>query len=211
MGGDFYDFYFVNEDTLAFLIADVSGKGIPAAMFMMTAKTLIKSYAESGMSVEEVFTQANAKLSEGNDSGMFVTAWMGYIDLKTGRISYANAGHNPPLVRHENGSYEYLKTRPGLVLAGMEGIRYRSNVVELQPGDVIFLYTDGVTEANNASEELYGTERLKELLDSNTDKDAEHICEVVKADVDSFADGVEQFDDITMLCIRYNGADNRKE
>ena len=211
VGGDFYDFYFVNEDTLAFLIADVSGKGIPAAMFMMTAKTLIKSYAESGMSVEEVFTQANAKLSEGNDSGMFVTAWMGYIDLKTGRISYANAGHNPPLVRHGNGSYEYLKTRPGLVLAGMEGIRYRSNVVELQPGDVIFLYTDGVTEANNASEELYGTERLKELLDSNTDKDAEHICEVVKADVDSFADGVEQFDDITMLCIRYNGADNRKE
>lgn len=211
VGGDFYDFYFVNEDTLAFLIADVSGKGIPAAMFMMTAKTLIKSYAESGMSVEEVFIQANAKLSEGNDSGMFVTAWMGYIDLKTGRISYANAGHNPPLVRHGNGSYEYLKTRPGLVLAGMEGIRYRSNVVELQPGDVIFLYTDGVTEANNASEELYGTERLKELLDSNTDKDAEHICEVVKADVDSFADGVEQFDDITMLCIRYNGADNRKE
>ena len=211
VGGDFYDFYFVNEDTLAFLIADVSGKGIPAAMFMMTAKTLIKSYAESGMSVEEVFTQANAKLSEGNDSGMFVTAWMGYIDLKTGRISYANAGHNPPLVRHGNGSYEYLKTRPGLVLAGMEGIRYRSNVVELQPGDVIFLYTDGVTEANNASEELYGTERLKELLDSNTDKDAEHICEVVKVDVDSFADGVEQFDDITMLCIRYNGADNRKE
>lgn len=211
VGGDFYDFYFVNKDTLAFLIADVSGKGIPAAMFMMTAKTLIKSYAESGMSVEEVFTQANAKLSEGNDSGMFVTAWMGYIDLKTGRISYANAGHNPPLVRHGNGSYEYLKTRPGLVLAGMEGIRYRSNVVELQPGDVIFLYTDGVTEANNASEELYGTERLKELLDSNTDKDAEHICEVVKADVDSFADGVEQFDDITMLCIRYNGADNRKE
>lgn len=211
VGGDFYDFYFVNEDTLAFLIADVSGKGIPAAMFMMTAKTLIKSYAESGMSVEEVFTQANAKLSEGNDSGMFVTAWMGYIDLKTGRISYANAGHNPPLVRHGDGSYEYLKSRPGLVLAGMEGIRYRSNEVELQPGDVLFLYTDGVTEANNSSEELYGTERLKELLDSNADKDAEHICEVVKADVDLFADGAEQFDDITMLCVRYSGVDNRKE
>lgn len=205
VGGDFYDFYFVDEDTLAFLVADVSGKGIPAAMFMMQSKTLLKSYAESGMSVEEVFTNANEKLCEGNDAGMFVTAWMGLLNTKTGVITFANAGHNPPLVKHADGSFSYLKTRPGFVLAGMEDIRYRKNEYQLEMGDVIYLYTDGVTEAMNISNELYGENRLLEVLNKNSEFDTQTICNAVKADVDLFVGEAPQFDDITMLCLKFNG------
>ena len=129
VGGDFYDFYFVGENKFGFLIADVSGKGIPAAMFMMTAKTIIKGYAESGIPVDEVFTTANAKLCESNDAGMFVTAWMGVLDITTGKVEFANAGHNPPLVRHADGTFEYLRTKPGFVLAGIEGVKYRKIVL----------------------------------------------------------------------------------
>jgi len=207
VGGDFYDFYFVDEDTLAFLVADVSGKGIPAAMFMMQSKTLLKSYAESGMSVEEVFTNANEKLCEGNDAGMFVTAWMGMLNTKTGAITFANAGHNPPLVKHADGSFTYLKTRPGFVLAGMEGIRYRKNEYHLEKGDVIYLYTDGVTEAMNVNNELYGEERLLEVLNKNTTSDTQTICDAVKIDVDLFVGEAPQFDDITMLCLKFNGGE----
>lgn len=205
VGGDFYDFYFVDEDTLAFLIADVSGKGIPAAMFMMTAKTLLKSYAESGISVEQVFTSANEKLCEGNEAGMFVTAWMGFLNVKTGLVTYANAGHNPPLVRHADGGFTYLRSRPGFVLAGMEGIRYRRNELQLQPGDMIYLYTDGVTEATDAGQALYGETRLLELLDRSAGADAQALCTAVKADVDVFVGEAPQFDDITMLCLAYHG------
>lgn len=204
VGGDFYDFYFVDDDTLAFLVADVSGKGIPAAMFMMTSKTLLKSYAETGMSVEEVFTDANEKLCEGNEAGMFVTAWMGLLNTKTGLVTFANAGHNPPIVKHSDGSFSYLKTRPGFVLAGMEGIRYRKNEYQLKKGDVIFLYTDGVTEAMNSANELYGEDRLIKVLERNADSDTQRICDAVKADVDSFAGDAPQFDDITMLCLKYS-------
>lgn len=205
VGGDFYDYYFVDEETLAFLVADVSGKGIPAAMFMMTAKTLLKSYAETGMSVEKVFIHANEELCEGNDTGMFVTAWMGLLNTKTGLITFANAGHNPPLVKHADGTFTYLKTRPGLVLAGMEGIRYRKCEVQLEPGDIIYLYTDGVTEAVNVNEELYGEERLLAILNANADANTKTICEEVKVNVDAFAGEAPQFDDITMVCLKYNG------
>ena len=139
VGGDFYDFYFVGESKLGFLIADVSGKGIPAAMFMMTAKTLIKGYAESGKSVDEVFTIANAKLCESNEAGMFVTAWMGILDITTGLLEFANAGHNPPLVKHADGRFEFLKSKSGFILAGMEGMKYRRNELVLSPGDLSFL------------------------------------------------------------------------
>lgn len=203
VGGDFYDFYFVDEDTLAFLIADVSGKGIPAAMFMMQAKTLLKSYAESGMAVAEVLTQANNKLCEGNDTDMFVTVWMGYLNTKTGEVTYANAGHNPPLIRHADGSVAYIKSRPGLVLAGMEGIRYRANTVQLKPGDLIYLYTDGVTEATNAENGLYGEKRMLTVLEGNADADVHTVCANVKTDVDTFVGDAPQFDDITMLALAY--------
>ena len=205
VGGDFYDFYFLDEDTLAFLVADVSGKGIPAAMFMMQAKTQLKSYAESGMSVEEVFTNANEKLCEGNDAGMFVTSWMGFLNLKTGVLTYANAGHNSPLIRQADGQYVYLKSRAGFVLAGMEGIRYRKNELQLQPGDRIYLYTDGVTEALNQDNELFGEARLQDVLNSHMEVNAETVCHTVKAAVDAFAGEAEQFDDITMLSLVYHG------
>ena len=208
VGGDFYDFYFVDEDTLAFLVADVSGKGIPAAMFMMQSKMLLKSFAESGMPIEQVFTTANEKLCEGNDAGMFVTAWMGLLNVKTGLVTFANAGHNPPLVRQADGSFAFHKTRAGFVLAGMEGIRYRKFELQLAPGDTICLYTDGVTEATNAEEQLYGDERLQNLLNRQQGTSAQAICEAIKADVDAFVGEAEQFDDITLLCLTWHGQQN---
>jgi len=205
VGGDFYDFYFVDEETLAFLIADVSGKGIPAAMFMMESKTLLKSFTESGMAIEQVFTLANEKLCEGNEAGMFVTAWMGLLNVKTGHVTFANAGHNPPLVKTGEGEFVYHKTRAGFVLAGMDGIRYRRFEMQLQPGDTIYLYTDGVTEATDAAEKLYGEERLRSLVNLHQGDSARNICEAVKADVDAFVGAAEQFDDITMLCLKWKG------
>ena len=205
VGGDFYDFYFVDDDTLAFLIADVSGKGIPAAMFMMQSKTLLKSCAESGMPIEQVFTTANEKLCEGNDAGMFVTAWMGLLNIKTGHVVFANAGHNPPLLRQNGGDFACHRTRAGFVLAGMEGIRYRKFELQLQPGDTLYLYTDGVTEATDQAEKLYGEERLLGLLNRHQGESAQAVCEAVKADVDAFVGEAEQFDDITMLCLTWHG------
>ena len=204
VGGDFYDFYMLGEDKLAFLVADVSGKGIPAAMFMMTAKTLIKGFAETGLEVNEVFTQSNAKLCEGNEADMFVTAWMGILDLKTGVLSYANAGHNPPALRSRDGDYAFVRSRPNLILAGMDGVQYRKHELQLRPGDELYLYTDGVTEAQNLSNELFGEQRLLSSLNEAKGMSVEEICKKVKADVDIFAGAADQFDDITMLSIKWN-------
>lgn len=211
VGGDFYDFYFVSENTLAFLIADVSGKGIPAAMFMMTAKTLIKNLAETGMPVEEVFTRANNELCKMNDAGMFVTAWLGEININTGVLSFVNAGHNPPLVKHGSGDYEYLKARSGLVLAGMEGINYRRNEIQLMPGDKVYLYTDGVTEATNAQTKLYSEERLLKTINSIDTTSCKTVCENVFDSITEFVDGAEQFDDITMLAFELKELDGYNE
>lgn len=205
VGGDFYDFYFVGENKLGFLIADVSGKGIPAAMFMMTAKTIIKGYAESGKSVDEVFTIANEKLCESNEAGMFVTAWFGVLDLLTGKVEFVNAGHNPPLVRHKDSTFDYLKSKPSFVIAGMEGMKYRRNEFFLSPGDEIYLYTDGVTEATDSENRLYGEERLVRFLNTLHGLSGEEICHAVKADVADFVGDAPQFDDITMLYLKYNG------
>ena len=202
VGGDFYDFYLLDENRLAFLIADVSGKGISAAMFMMKAKTLIKSCADRESDVAKILTRANAELCENNDAEMFVTCWMGILNFKTHTVSFANAGHNPPLVRHKDGTFEYFKSRPGFVLAGMEGVKYRSGELELLPGDEIFLYTDGVTEAANAENVLYGDDRLKAVLDRLAGAGAKEICLGVKRDVDAFVGETPQFDDMTMLCLR---------
>lgn len=204
VGGDFYDFYMLGEDKLAFLIADVSGKGIPAAMFMMTAKTLIKGFAETDLEVNEVFTRANAKLCESNEADMFVTAWMGILDLKTGILSYANAGHNPPVMRSRDGEYAFMRSRPNLILAGMDGVKYRKYQLQLQPGDEIYLYTDGVTEAQNLSNELFGEQRLLSSLNEAKGLSVEELCKKVKADVDAFAGEADQFDDITMVSFKLN-------
>ncbi|MEE1200715.1 MAG: SpoIIE family protein phosphatase [Christensenellales bacterium] len=205
VGGDFYDFYFINDDEFAFSVADVSGKGIPAAMFMMTSKTLLKSYAEGGMRVDEVFTHANEKLCENNEAGMFVTVWMGIINTRTGMVSYCNAGHNPPLIRHYNGSFTYLKSTPDFVLAGMDGVTYRMQKFQLVPGDIIYLYTDGVTEATNSNFELYGEQRLQSALNNCANATPRVICDFVKADVDEFVGEAPQLDDTTMLCLSYLG------
>ena len=203
VGGDFYDFYKLNDTTVAFLAADVSGKGIPAAMFMMTAKTIIKDLAESGMEVNDIFTKANEKLCENNESGMFVTAWMGILDLTTGNVRFANAGHNPPLLKRANGDFEYLKTRAGFVLAGMEGVRYRASELTLYPGDRLFLYTDGVPEATNTENKLYGEDRLIAFMNRNANVEATQLLPALKANIDEFVGEAPQFDDITMLMFDY--------
>ena len=202
VGGDFYDFYLLDENRLAFLIADVSGKGISAAMFMMKAKTLLKGHAENESDAAVILMRANADLCENNEAEMFVTCWMGILDFRTHKVHFANAGHNPPLVRHQNGRYEYFRTRPGFVLAGMEGTKYRSGELELLPGDEIFLYTDGVTEATDAHEQLYGDARLEAVLNRLAGVSAKELCLGVKQDVDAFVGEAPQFDDMTMLCLR---------
>ena len=199
VGGDFYDFYKINETTVAFMAADVSGKGIPAAMFMMTAKTTLKDLAERGIPVNDIFTRANEKLCENNEADMFVTAWMGVLDLKTGNLQFANAGHNPPLLKHADGSFEYLRARAGFVLAGIEGFTYRLNEIQLQPGDRLFLYTDGVTEATNIFSELYGEERLLAFMNQNASLEAEKLLPALKANIDEFVGEAPQFDDMTMV------------
>lgn len=204
VGGDFYDFYLLGEDKLAFLIADVSGKGIPAAMFMMTAKTLIKSLVESGIDASEAFTRANNKLCENNEAGMFVTAWLGILDLNTGLLKYVNAGHNPPLIKRNGTYFEYICSKPNFILAGMENIKYKANEIQLSPGDEVFLYTDGVTEANNINYELFSDDRLLESLNEKKGLTVKQLCNKVKNDVDRFVGNALQSDDITMLAVKLN-------
>ncbi|MCQ2428967.1 MAG: SpoIIE family protein phosphatase [Clostridia bacterium] len=205
VGGDFYDFYLTGTDTLHFLVADVSGKGIPAAMFMMRAKTELKSLTEAQLPLCDVFTAGNNALCEGNDAGMFVTAWQGSLDLQTGLLQYANAGHNPPLVRHAGGRFEYLRDKSGIVLAGLEDVKYKTQELTLSPGDVIYLYTDGVTEATNAQEVLYGEQRLLDALNSREFESMEDVCRFVREEVDAFVGDAPQFDDITMVAMRFIG------
>ena len=204
VGGDFYDFYLLDRFTVMILIADVSGKGIPGAMFMMTAKTLIKGLAESGKPVNEIFNEANKKLCAANDIGLFITAWIGKLDLRTGKLEFVNAGHNPPLLYHSNGNTELLRTKPNFVLAGLDYTNYVTREVTLCPGDEIFLYTDGITEAANSGNELYGEERLKECLANVWSKHPKDVCEYVKNDVAEFTGDASQSDDMTMLCLRLN-------
>lgn len=164
VGGDFYDFYLLDRYTLVFLIADVSGKGIPGAMIMMRAKTLLKDSTESGRPIDQVFDRVNRKLCD--DTGMFLTARMGRLDLRTGELTYVNAGHNPPLLRRRDGRFEYLRTQPNLVLAGLEDTHYRIQTLQLGPGDALYLYTDGVTEAADSRGQLFGEGRLRQALAS---------------------------------------------
>lgn len=203
VGGDFYDFFMVDDNHLALVMADVSGKGIPAAMFMVIAKTLIKDHAQLGLSPAEVFTRCNNILCEGNEAGLFVTAWMGILDLTSGNLVYANAGHNPPVMMID-GQTSYLKTNPGFVLAGLEGFKYKEFEMKLSRGDKLFLYTDGATEATNLNDELYGEDRLLDCL-SNLPKgtNCSDALHAVRADIDKFVGEAEQFDDLTLLAFDY--------
>ena len=205
VGGDFYDFAKVDENRLAFLIADVSGKGIPAALLMMSSRSMLKSVVLAGSSVEDSFNVVNDRLAFRNYLNMFVTVWMGILDLRTGEVEFACAGHNPPVICHDDGTVEFAKSRPGLVLAAMEGTRYKRQTLKLEPGDTIFLYTDGVTEATNANEELFGDDRLLQTLREACGMDPAEICPFVKSKIDEFVGDAPQFDDITMLALKFVG------
>ena len=201
VGGDFYDFFMVSDNTLAVVIADVSGKGVPAALFMVVAKTLIKSNAQTGKSPAEVFKTVNRMLCQNNDEGMFVTAFMGYFHIDSGRFVYVNAGHNPPLIKKSAGDYGFIQTKPSLMLAFLEDAGYREEEISLCSGDLIYLYTDGVTEAMNPEEDLFGETRLCHLLNNLTDMPLNKTLDSIKKEIDVFADGESQADDITMLIV----------
>ena len=203
VGGDFYDFFMVDEQHLAVVIADVSGKGIPAALFMVIGKTLIKDHTKPDISLGAVFSEVNDLLCDANSEGLFITAFEGVLDLVTGEFHFVNAGHEIPFIAREGEDYEPYRIKPGVVLAGMENMKYQAGSIQLAPGDKIFQYTDGVTEAMNGKEELYGMERLGSVLRMNTAKKPEELLAAVKEDVDVFAGGAPQFDDITMLCVEY--------
>ena len=204
VGGDFYDFFLINDDNLGIVIADVSGKGVPAALFMVIAKTLIKNYAMTNYSVSEVFNRANNQLCDGNEAGMFVTAFMGVINLKTLEFRYVNAGHNPICIKKVNDDFEYLTVKPGFVLAGIEDIKYKESAITLDKGDCLYLYTDGVTEATNTQDELFSEQRLIDSLNQHKDLDLRELLAMVKKDIDAFVQEAPQFDDITMLAIKIN-------
>lgn len=203
VGGDFYDFFMVDDSHVAIVMADVSGKGVPAALFMVIAKTLIKDHTLPGKDLGDVFSKINNLLCEANREGLFVTAFEGVLDLVTGEFQFVNAGHELPFISKAGGEYALHKIKAGFVLAGMEDVKYRSGSITLNPGDKLFQYTDGVTEATDAHDQLYGLERLQDVLARNSDKSPMELLPIVKADVDAFVGEAPQFDDITMLCIEY--------
>lgn len=204
VGGDFYDFFMVDEDHLTLVVADVSGKGVPAALFMMIAKTLLKNAVQTGASPKQALELVNNQLCENNREEMFVTVWLGILELSSGKLTYANAGHENPLRLH-NGEWTYIKERHGFVLAGMEGTRYREYQLTLIPGDAVFQYTDGVTEAANPQNELFGDKRLLNAVGAGAGLTPGRLLPAIKAGIDEFIAEAPQFDDITMLCLTYRG------
>ena len=203
VGGDFYDFFMVDETHLAIVIADVSGKGVPAALFMVIGKTLINDHTKPNVDLGKVFTDVNELLCKSNNEGLFITAFEGVLNLVTGEFCFVNAGHEMPFIATAGDAYKPHKLRAGFVLAGMEGMQYQSGSIQLTPGDKIFQYTDGVTEATNAAHELYGMERLADILAKNTAKQPAELLPIIKADIDAFVEEAPQFDDITMLCVSF--------
>ncbi len=207
VGGDFYDFFLVDENHLGLVIADVSGKGVPAALFMMIAKTLIKNRTQMGGGPAEILNDVNEQLCEGNDAELFVTVWFAILDLTTGKGLAANAGHEHPALRRAGGEYKLAIYRHSTALAIMEGIRFREHEFELHPGDSLFVYTDGVTEATNARNELFGNKRMLLALNENPNANPETLLRTVRKHIDGFVGNAPQFDDITMLGLRYFGSE----
>ena len=202
VGGDFYDYFKIDDKRVGVVIADVSGKGVGAALFMTISKTVLKNQLQLGLSPAEALTNANFQLCENNDAGLFVTCWAGVYDTETGVLTYVNAGHNPPVVLRKGEKAEFLKQRRGFVLAGMDGYQYKQEEIQLAVGDEMFYYTDGVTEATNAENKLYGEARLLECLDQCSENEVADQLAALKEDIDSFVNGAEQFDDITIMAMR---------
>ena len=205
VGGDFYDFFMVDDDHLAMVMADVSGKGVPAALFMVIAKTLIKNRAQMGGTPSEILFDVNNQLCEGNEAELFVTVWLGILELSTGKVMASNAGHEYPAIKRANGNYELLKSKHSPAVATMEGIKFRATEFTLNPGDSIYLYTDGVAEATNSNDELYGTDRMLDALNEIKDAKSHAILTAMKKSVDDFTGEAPQFDDITMMNLQYFG------
>ena len=202
VGGDFYDYFIIDKTHVGVVIADVSGKGVGAALFMTISKTVLKNQLQLGLSPADALTNANAQLCENNEAGLFVTCWAGVFDTETGVLTFVNAGHNPPVIMRKGEQPEFLKQRSGLVLAGMDGFRYKQQEIQLAQGDEMFFYTDGVTEATNADKMLYGEPRLIECLKGCPDIGVAEQLTVLKEDIDKFVGGIDQFDDITIMAMR---------
>ncbi len=205
VGGDFYDYFMLDDDHLAFVIADVTGKGVPAALFMMVASALIRHVAMREKLPSSTLRLVNQELCQRNPENMFVTCWLGMLELSTGKLTAANAGHEFPAIRRADGDFELYKDRHGFVLGGMEGVRYRDYEIELHPGDQFFIYTDGLAEATNSANELFGTDRMVEALRACEDSSPADLLTGVRARVDAFVGSAPQFDDLTMLCLRCSG------
>lgn len=205
IGGDFYDFFLVDKDHLCLVMADVSGKGIPAALFMMAAKIILANDAKMGGTPSEILTAANTAICANNRENMFVTVWLGILEISTGKLTAANAGHEYPVLRQPDGSFALFKDKHGFVVGCIEGMRYEEYTIELKPGAKLFLYTDGVPEATNSEKQLFGTERMVAALNEKPDSSPQEILKTVRRSVDDFVKEAEQFDDLTMLCIEYRG------
>ena len=201
VGGDFYDYFPIDEKRICFLIADVSGKGTPAALFMMTAKTVIKDHALLYDDTAKILALANSRLADGNKETMFATCWIAILDLEKMTLQFTNAGHNYPLLFHSKGEVECLKKVDGTALGMMKGLSYKSHSIDVKSGDRIILYTDGVTEAHNPQGELYGEERLIATFKENLGKTEEETIDAIYSDIERFAAGTAQFDDITMMVL----------
>ena len=205
VGGDFYDFFLIDDNHLAMVMADVSGKGVPAALFMVIAKTLIKNRAQMGGTPSEILADVNNQLCEGNEAELFVTVWLGILEISTGHVTASNAGHEYPAIYRPGEGYTLFKTKQSPAVATMEGLRFKPSEFTLNPGDNLYLYTDGVAEATNSSEELYGTDRMLDALNGTEGMTVEEILRTLKKSVDDFTGDAPQFDDITMLSLRYYG------
>ena len=205
VGGDFYDFFLIDETHLGLVMADVSGKGVPAALFMMVSKILVENYAMAGKSPAEVLYAINERICSNKHEEMFVTVWVGILDTVTGKIVAANAGHEYPAIQYSDGCFELLKDKHGFVVGGLEGICFKEYELQLTPGSRLFLYTDGVPEATNSENELFGTDRMISALNEEPAVPPEKILKNVRRRVDEFVQDAEQFDDLTMLCLEYKG------
>ena len=205
VGGDFYDFFLIDDHHLGMVMADVSGKGVPAALFMMVSKILLKNYAMAGQSPAQVLESVNRQICSNNREQMFVTVWFGVLDMLSGVLTAASAGHEYPVFKRAQGQFELFKDRHGFVIGGMAGVKYKQYEVQMAPGDKLFLYTDGVPEATNSREELFGTERMLAALNAEGDGTPQQILQSVRRAVDVFVGDAPQFDDLTMLCAQYFG------
>ncbi len=210
VGGDFYDFFLVDDDHLCMVIADVSGKGVPAALFMMASKIILDNNAMMGKSPAQILSETNAAICSHNREEMFVTVWLGILEISTGRLTAANAGHEYPALKKPGGFFEIVKDKHGFVIGGMEGVRYKEYELFLEPGAKLFVYTDGVPEATDANNTLFGTDRMLTALNHVPDASPERTLQNVRRDVDGFVKDAEQFDDLTMLCMEYRGPDGGK-